>query len=135
MPPELEVGTLGEVVLQVRNDGRLPVRDVQITTNPSWGSGEIALLVEGQIDQLALNGDVPKRPGPFTITCDWVARGIDDRPLGGSVDVPLQAIEVAQPSTPAAFDLGVSPYVCGPPVRPDRDDVFFGREHLIDDIL
>jgi type I restriction enzyme M protein len=30
--------------------------------------------------------------------------------------------------------LGASPYICGDPVRPDQDDVFFGREDLITDI-
>jgi type I restriction enzyme M protein len=32
------------------------------------------------------------------------------------------------------MDLGVNPYICGKEIYPDRDDVFFGREELLDDI-
>jgi type I restriction enzyme M protein len=43
-------------------------------------------------------------------------------------------VEAAQEPLTPPLELAASPYVCGDPVRPERDDVFFGREELVDAI-
>jgi type I restriction enzyme M protein len=131
---KVDAGTAAEVGLLVRNDGRLPIRDVQLTTTPNWGTRKVALLGEAQSATFILQGDAPKRPGAFAIVCEWLARGIDGRQFGGRIEVPLLSVEPAQEPPVPMLELAASPYVCGDPVRPDRHDVFFGRDELVDAI-
>jgi type I restriction enzyme M protein len=43
-------------------------------------------------------------------------------------------VEPTRQPPATTLELTASPYVCGDPVRPERDDVFFGREELVDAI-
>lgn len=132
---EVEAGTTAEIELLVRNEGALPLRDVQVSALPNWGRGRFSLLERGQDAPLLLRGDVAEEPGDFAIVCDWRAYALDGRLLSGRAEVPLRAVGPSMSSAmPAAAVTGASPYVCGDPIRPDRDDVFFGREKLVDDI-
>jgi type I restriction enzyme M protein len=131
---ELDAGTLAEIGLEVGNAGSLPLREILLITTPDWGSGEIDFLSGGQTTRLSLRGNVPSQLGPFVIKCEWGARLIDGRPAEGTVEIPIRSVERVNSLPKRAIHLASSPYMCGDPVRPDRNDVFFGREELIDDI-
>jgi type I restriction enzyme M protein len=128
----LSVGAPAELRVIVANVGTMPVRDVTVSSSPDWGNNKIPYLAEGRSAAIVLRGVAPSSPGIIAIGITWAARTLEGRPLKGERQLSLQ---VAQG---AAFgeheDLGGSPYVCGDPIAPNRSDVFFGRESLLEQI-
>ena len=129
----LSVGQQADVELIVKNEGAMPVRDFQLSTEPNWGGETRAYLAEGQTTSVWLSGMAPKEVGPFELNVRWTASTLEGRPIREQRQVAF-AIVAQEDQVEADQDLGASPYVCGDPVRPERNDVFFGREDLIEKI-
>jgi type I restriction enzyme M protein len=134
-PQSLATGTFAEFVVEIENDGALPLRDFDIETVPSWGGGQTPYLAEHGIFPLNLRGDVPKQASQLSLQLQWSARDLADQPLFGLVEL---AIQIDQPELPAlelVTELGGSPYVTGSPLEPQHGhEVFFGREGVIEQI-
>lgn len=127
-------GETTELVLNVKNRSSLPLREIDINTSPDWGRGEIVYLAENGDAAFNLRGMAPKTPGPFDIVVHWTARTLDGRTVEGKLDVAFDVLPAEDKERVDSADLGGSPYVCGDPIRPDRNDVFFGREELLEQI-
>jgi len=130
----MPVGEVVDISLEVHNQGTLPVRDLHITTTPDWGSGEFGYLAENATALIHLSGVSPKIPGAFSLTTTWSALKLNGQQIAGSREIPLQVHEAADKGNAGQPDFGGSPYICGDPVRPERNDVFFGRDDLLDQI-
>ncbi|MDD3813126.1 MAG: N-6 DNA methylase [Desulfocapsaceae bacterium] len=127
-------GEFQEFDLKVQNGGPLPLRKVMIVFEPEWGQGNIKYLAENGVETIGLKADPPKTAGPFTLVARWSALALDGQQVDGAREIAFDVLPAAQPKEDVVQDLGASPYVCGDPIRPERNDVFFGREELLDQI-
>lgn len=130
----LRTGEMAELFLKVKNRSPLPLREIEMNTSPDWGRGEISYLAENGEAAFGLQGMAPKSAGPFTIVVRWSARTLDGRTVEGKLDVAFDVLPGEEKEKVDLVDLGGSPYVCGDPIRPERNDVFFGREELLEQI-
>lgn len=127
----LKPGQLANVDLNVTNHGYLPLRDVVVSTRPEWGKLHIGFVAEGASKTVAVSGLTPKQVDSFSLQVDWSGRAFDGRGVEGGVEVAFDLVEGDELEKPTGAAFGGSPYVCGDPVRPERNDVFFGREELL----
>ena len=74
----------------------------------------------------------PKTAGPLTIVVRWSARTLDGHPVEGKIDIAFDVLPDEEKEKVDLADLGGSPYVCGDPIRPGGNNVFFGREELLE---
>jgi len=130
----LEAGKMVEFSLRVHNQSALPLRDLQLATTPDWGRGDFGYLAENAKVAINLAGAAPKIPGTFTLTVDWSGSKLDGQRVKGSREIALTVLELGIHVSETQADLGGSPYICGGPVPPERNDVFFGREELLDQV-
>jgi len=133
----LHAGKVAEIVLKFQNKGLLPLREIEVSTSPDWGNGELGYLTENASTEFNLRILAPKIAEPLTLTVHWSALTLDGRQVEGTCEIPFEVskvMPVISETVNRFTDLGASPYVCGDPVRPDRNDVFFGREDLLDQI-
>jgi type I restriction enzyme M protein len=135
----LKMGEPSELVVSIENRGALPLRNLAISTSPEWGQETFGFIEENQTLKLNLRGESPKVHGVFSLRASWTAQTLDGRTVSGERQLPFTVVTEGEhayaPARAADFeDLGGSPYVTGSPVYPDRDDVFFGRGLLIEQI-
>ena len=64
----------------------------------------------------------------------WSADTLDGKSVEGGREIAFDVVDATLDVSANALDIGGSPYVCGDPVRPERNDVFFGREELLEQI-
>ena len=130
LPP----GDPATVDIVIKNQGALPLRDVHMSTHPDWGGAKVGYLAEQGDRRITISGITPKHTGYFSLRLAWTVRAFDGRPVEGHNEV---AFNLIAPETVEGADvpgLGGSPYVTANPVTPERSDVFFGREELLDQI-
>jgi len=130
----LNVGEMESCELEVRNNGPLPLRQLNLTTVPNWGSAEFPYLAEQSVVTVPMNGPAPKSAGTFVVIVEWSALTLGGQQISGRREVAFDVVEKEAIKGQVRAELGGSPYVCGDPIRPDRNDVFFGREELIEQI-
>lgn len=130
----LKPGQFSEIDLVVENSGLLPLRDLAVKTEADWGSEKIGFLAEGATKTIMVSGITPKGLDTFSLRVSWTARAFDGRMIDGAVELAFDLIESKATSEEMKADFGGSPYVCGDPIRPERNDVFFGREDLLEQI-
>jgi type I restriction enzyme M protein len=123
-----------EISLLVHNQGPLPIRDLSITTTPDWGHSELTYLAENSSVAVNLAGTGPKVAGTFTLIVSCSGLTLDGQRVNVSREIALNVFESKIQAIDVEADFGGSPYVCGDPVRPERNDVFFGRDELLDQI-
>lgn len=127
-------GDYNLVHITIRNEGALPLRELSVSTEPDWGTSEVNYLAEGGAAKIQIDGDVPADIEKFEIEFKWKAKALDGRPVEGKRQVAFDVDSKNRGSSFEHVDLGASPYVCGDPVKPDRNDVFFGREDILSKI-
>jgi type I restriction enzyme M protein len=127
-------GDYNLVHVSIRNEGALPIRGLTIATSPDWGTSDVPYLAEGMTSRIQIDGDAPPDVETFEITFSWKGRALDGRPVEGTRQVAFDVDSKNRGTITESVELGASPYVCGDPVRPERNDVFFGREELINKI-
>ena len=131
-PSAVVAGTENEIQVRVKNLSPLALRNVSVSTTPSVGSTHVGYLAEGEA--LSFTAKIPARveTGTFPFKLQWRADRLDGHPVSG--ELPL-AVDVR--STREAVhlaDLGKSPYIVGNPIDIDREEMFFGRQDIIDKI-
>ena len=131
--PFLRAGKPQDIVLAVHNNSLLPLRDVKIATQPEWGRFEINYLSEKTIDRAVLKGEAPANITQVMLRISWSALTLNGRTINGTQEIALGVSDEPEEKE-KTIDLGPSPYVCGDPIRPKRNDVFFGREELLGQI-
>lgn len=129
-PSYVVTGKDSEIVLHLRNQSELPLRNIEIITQPNIGRFNSAYFKEQSEvhGPLTLNAQVSS--GQFSFVVVWRGGRLDGKPIEG--EIPL-SIEVRS-SKEAIYivELGPSPYIVGGPV--DRADMFFGRREILDTI-
>lgn len=129
----IPAGEIIDAEIWIHNRGSLPLRDVAIQTTPEWGAASLGFLAEKAESSLQVTGEAPRTPGALSLQIAWHAVAMDGRPLDGTTELAFEVVE-SQREDRVTFDLGASPYVCGDPITPEREDVFFGREELLEQI-
>lgn len=132
-PSALISGKVQDLDLWVINNGLLPLREIKIEADPDWGRGVIQYLGEKATDTIGLKVVAPETAEQITLTIFWSAFTLDGQKIKGIQEIAFEvAGETSEQET--IRDFGPSPYVCGDPIRPERNDVFFGRDDLLDQI-
>jgi type I restriction enzyme M protein len=129
----LQMGEQVEVSISVENLSSLPLRNLDVVTAPDWGRQTFAFVGDGKSFALNLRGEAPKLLGVFSLTAEWSAQTLDGQEVRGNRQISFDVVETEQVDTQAE-SLGSSPYVTGTPLYPSRDDVFFGRRPLLEQI-
>jgi type I restriction enzyme M protein len=128
----LRAGVQTELSLLVRNDGALPLRNVVLSAG-SWKIQTKPVFVAERSEQiLTVEIETPSTPGRHLLNVEWTAASLDGRNQKGRQEIAIELLSGAENS--ANLELGLSPYFISQPVGPDRNDVFFGREAVIDQI-
>lgn len=122
------------VGFMVINSGVLPLRNFIIASSPNWGTEDIGILQQDHPSILNFKGYIPNKLEPFNLTISWMAERLDGQQVKGTKQLVFDVVANLAIEDTTEIDLGGSPYVCGDPVRPDRKDVFFGREELLEQI-
>ena len=128
----LQSGVNENIELSIENKSVLPFRNFKIQTNPQWGEANIKYFAEKEQRAISLSGQAPKELGNFSLKILWEAKTLDGNLLKGEREIAFIVEE--SKSLGEIVGLGGSPYVCGDPVQRDRNDVFFGREELLEKI-
>lgn len=129
----LVTGESQDIDMRVENVSSLPLRNIEIILEPEWGLGSIKYLAENASETLGLRAVAPTSAGPFTLLVNWSAQTLDGRQVDGSREIVFEVVPASVPEESTGVDLGASPYVTGTALFP-KDDVFFGREELLDQI-
>jgi type I restriction enzyme M protein len=130
---ELCPGDTQELKLRVHNRSKTAVTGVVVVCMDLGFNDSIGYLAEGQEIEIFNEVTVPKDIDHAEFSFVWDAVDLlgqqhtDGDTLGFSI---IQKTD----SVPLEIDLGSSPYFHGPPVGPDRNDVFFGREKTIEEM-
>jgi type I restriction enzyme M protein len=130
----LVVGKPQDIDVQVTNASPLPLRNIELAFEPAWGAGKIKYLAENASETLGLQAVPPDIAKAFTLLINWRAQTLDGSKVDGTREFVFEISPVSTDVESHTEDLGASPYVCGDPIRPERNDVFFGREELLDQI-
>ena len=110
------------------------MRNLEVFTKPEgWGNDKVDFLAGGGKHQLILDGQSPGQPGEFNIEIHWTALTLNGEPIEGTREIGFSVV-AKENKTELVTDLGGSPYICGDPVTTDRNEVFVGREELIEQI-
>jgi len=123
--------------LHVCNKSLLPLREITIDFEPAWGPKHtIGLLAENCTEDADFwpYCDSEATEKEITLLISWAAKTLDGRPVEGSREIVFDFVTFSESKKNPVEDLGPSPYVCGDPIQPERNDVFFGRDELIDQI-
>ncbi|MBF0628004.1 MAG: N-6 DNA methylase [Magnetococcales bacterium] len=129
----LRAGSQAEIEVSIQNKGPLPLRDFQVSTHPEWGEETIPFLPEMGSGIFHISGTVPRSIGQFSLWVRWSALAMNGVRMEGQRELAFDVADDNDERQEMA-ELGGSPYVCGDPVVPARDDVFFGREDLLERI-
>ena len=128
----LKAGTHSELTLLIRNEGLLPLRNFVIEVS-AWKVRTKPIFIAEKAEQtLTVEVEVPASVGRQSINLEWTCAKLDGRPINGRQEVSIELTSSREISV--ATDLGLSPYFISQPVGPDRNDVFFGREAVIEQI-
>jgi hypothetical protein len=129
----MQLGEMVEEIVSVENRSPLPLRSLTIESSPNWGKASFGFIGEGQQGKLTLRGEAPKVVGLFSVSVSWSAITLDGQLVNGERQLSFDVVEGSGIAA-GSEELGGSPYVTGSPVERDRDDVFFGREALLQQI-
>jgi type I restriction enzyme M protein len=127
---ELRLNIFSSVDLIFENKGSMPLLNLHFKTSPDWGQGQVGYLAESSTKTVAVSGTTPWKPGEFSFRIQWSALSLGGNEIHGEREVAFSIVE-SDESSDQGVEFGGSPYVCGDPIRPDRSDVFFGREDLL----
>ncbi|WP_133303075.1 N-6 DNA methylase [Cupriavidus lacunae] len=135
-PPTLSTGSAAEFTLMLANAGALPLRAVQVTSEPDWGLIDSPYLAESGTLALTLRGDAPKQGERLALKLHWQARTLIGNNVSGSIEVMIQLVQAPpQAAEVSHVELGGSPYVTGSPLEPQHGHaVFYGRERLLEQL-
>jgi len=116
-----------EVMLRIRNDSPLALRNIFLDTRPHVGEGRQTYLAGSGFVEVPLTIPATTTPGTFDIKVLWQAERLDGKSVSGEIPVSIEI----RPTRDAAHrpELGANPYIVGPPV--DRREMFIGRENII----
>lgn len=125
----LRAGSSAEIIFEVTNDSPLPLWNLVMKCD-AWRLKSVPVyLPEADMRLMAVEVQVPDATGQAMMLLEWSATTMEGRQESGVFEF---AFNIEEHSLEAAHeDLGRSPYFHGPPVGPDRNDVFFGRDLLI----
>ncbi|MBI4661635.1 MAG: N-6 DNA methylase [Verrucomicrobia bacterium] len=131
--PKAEIvpaGVKTEFFVLVQNQGPLPLRNFKIASK-DWGfKSKSFFLPESSEQTLTFEVETPAVPGRQPMTVEWNGTRLDGKQRGGREEIVVETNAGAE--TKDSVGLGLSPYFISQPVGPERDDVFFGREEVIE---
>lgn len=130
----LVAGEQQDIDIQVTNLSPLPLRNIEFDLAPDWGSDKIKYLADNTSVTMGLQAVPPECAGSLTLLINWQAQTLDGNRVEGTREVVFEVVPTSILNVDQTEDMGASPYVCGDPIRPERNDVFFGREELLDQI-
>jgi type I restriction enzyme M protein len=138
------------VELTVENKGRVPLRDVRFSLDPSMAAvlpPNVAFLSPGHVVELEFKGQNQcYSDDPVTAlrwsdpkwSLNWTARNLAGTTIEEKRELGLEFARFepghATVTEPSIAPLQNSPYITGSPVKVDRKDVFMGRDRLLADI-
>ena len=132
-PVDVPLKTISEVQLRLANSSAVPLRHLAIETRPAVGTGDIPYLAEGEACNVPLTVH-PPQIRPFNIAVLWQAHRLDGVPVRGEAEVSLSVSHLERAMTSQSKELGNSPYIAGRPVDVDRQEMFFGRDAIMERI-
>jgi type I restriction enzyme M protein len=125
-------GKNDEIGVGITNLSYLPLKNIKFKTDPDWGSEEVDYLGSQQGATILLSAAVPEGVSEISTRMKWSAHNIQGARVEGERELTFRVVSRAGRADRTA--IGGSPYVCGDPIRPERKEMFFGREELVERI-
>ena len=123
-------GKTAEVSMLVRNESPMPLWNFSMGCQ-AWGfTVPPFYLPENDVREITVEVTLPAEVKSRQILVEWNGSNLSGQCVEGKVELLFMVEEFGAPDN-SIQDLGRSPYFHGPPVGPERNDVFFGREALI----
>jgi type I restriction enzyme M protein len=134
-PAEIASGSTELVQLRISNESSLPLRNFSAQVKPPVGSLRKPFFADASVASasLKLAPEDVATPKQLDLKLTWSAERLDGTNVSGENAFAIQVTDGARPGL--ASELGTSPYIVGKPVDPRREDVFFGREDVINKIV
>jgi type I restriction enzyme M protein len=120
-----------EIVVRFKNEGNLPLRNLTIYTMPDQSETKAKLLRASA--ELTCTVPVPPRPaGSYPLNIKWKALRLDSKLIEGTIMLDYSTrTHVGFPM----HGIGTNPYIVGGPLKSsDAQEMFFGREDIIDQV-
>ncbi|RMD61438.1 MAG: hypothetical protein D6826_09895, partial [Alphaproteobacteria bacterium] len=128
----LPAGERTTVAFRVHNEGPLPLRNFHFNSQEGFFPARPVFLPERSQQTLTAEVQAPPRTGRHSLVIEWTAMSLDGTTHAGQQEVAF-AVQTAAAAEPEV-ELGLSPYFVSQPVGPERSDVFFGREKVLEQI-
>lgn len=129
-PTSVEIGVPNQVMLTIRNNASVALRNLCVRTTPDVGTAKTAYLREDEKFSLPLLVEPQQAVGTFDFLVMWTAQRLDGISIRGEMRLSLAIQSLRELSVSA--DLGASPYVVGKPI--EQETMFYGREDVIEQI-
>lgn len=139
-----------KVSLRITNAGKLPLNDLEFKTKPPLAARQgprFPFLGPGSSIEIDYSGTnqwysddqiTAIQWSSPDVTLSWSARTIEGtlfrEALELAIDFASSREEENNGNSKLPTKSGGSPYICGDPVKPERNEVFFGREELLQQI-
>lgn len=136
--------------MRVTNGGKLPLNNLEFKTKPALTARRglrFPFLGPGSSVELDLSGANQRHSDDQAtaiewssqeVTLSWSGRTITGKMFRETMDLAIDFDVASEEQNDEPFELtsksGGSPYICGDPVKPERNEVFFGREDLLKQI-
>lgn len=126
----LKAGVSQDVSFLVKNESPLPLRNFTIDATDWVYGGPTVFLPERSERIMTMEVKVLETAGHHGVKAEWFGKTMEGRDVQGAQEFVFEIVSENEKHE-ESFVLGPSPYFHGPPVGPDRNDVFFGRDALI----
>jgi type I restriction enzyme M protein len=137
---QLTCDAVNWIDVSVANEGSLPLRDVMVIVTPIARRTEkphleLGYLAEGQKQDVQVEiGSVSAQSNSrIVLVAAWGAKTMDDKRIDGVTELAFDIVDSIGSQT-ESLTFGTSPYICGAPVLPKYQSVFFGRSELLESI-
>lgn len=121
------------LVVTLTNEGTLPLRNVHVSTEPWERTVGVGYLPEGGEKEIPLDGQTPSVGEFFTLVVSWRGVAMDGGEVDGRRELSFGMTARGNDGSDAP-EIGGSPYVCGDPITPKREELFVGREETLETI-
>jgi hypothetical protein len=131
-PAVISIGKPTEVILALSNDGALPLRNLEVQSEPYPSESKCALVKPGISHKWPVMLTA-SQTGTLDVLVHWRGVRMDDTEVRGDVTLGIEVASLRSGLPTSRLER--SPYVVGPALDPDEDrDKFFGRQDVIQSI-
>ena len=131
---KVAIGRQTTITFVATQDGDVPLLNIEIDSDPKSSTQHLQYLERQSDEPIEFTFTLTEPTDIFRLKLYWSANTVIGIQVSGEIEFAFSVDSDSASNSSLPSSIGASPYVCGDPVKPNRDDVFFGREELLDQI-